>query len=51
MQAEVHASEGRPYTPEALLQPEDLAAMVLAALTLPWTAEVTDLCIRPMRKP
>jgi NADP-dependent 3-hydroxy acid dehydrogenase YdfG len=42
--------EGRPYHPEFLIQPMDVAAIVLAALSLPRTAEVTDIKIRPMRK-
>ncbi len=50
MQAAIHAAEGRQYRPDDLLQPGDVAAMVVAALTLPDTAEVTDLSIRPMRK-
>ncbi|HET9209531.1 MAG TPA: SDR family oxidoreductase [Thermoanaerobaculia bacterium] len=49
MQEEVHRFEGRPYDPERFLQPGDVAAMVLNALTLPRTAEVTDIHIRPMR--
>jgi NADP-dependent 3-hydroxy acid dehydrogenase YdfG len=44
------AKEGRPYVPELLLQPEDIAAMVTQALRLPRTAEVTDISIRPMQK-
>ena len=51
LQAVVHAQEGRAYDPGALMQPEDVAAMVLAALTLPRTAEVTDIMMRPMRPP
>ena len=50
MQAAVHQHEGRPYRPELLLQPDDVAAMVMQALALPRTAEVTDIHIRPMRK-
>lgn len=50
MQAEVHATQGAPYAPEALLQPADIAASVLGALALPDTAEITDLHIRPARK-
>lgn len=46
-QQEIHRQEGRPYRPEYLLQPEDVAAVVLAALSLPRTAEVTELRIRP----
>ena len=50
MQASIFAAEGRPYAPEKLLQPGDVAAAVLQALTLPRTAELTDLHIRPMQK-
>jgi hypothetical protein len=45
------AAEGRPYQPELLLQPEDVAEMACNALLLPRTAETTDLFIRPMVKP
>jgi NADP-dependent 3-hydroxy acid dehydrogenase YdfG len=34
-----------------LLQPADVASVVLNALSLPWTAEVTNISIRPMHKP
>ena len=50
MQAELHAAEGATYRPEALLQPEDVASALIAALALPATAEVTDIHIRPARK-
>jgi NADP-dependent 3-hydroxy acid dehydrogenase YdfG len=46
----LHAKEGRPYQPELLLQPEDVASIVLSAVTLPWTAEVMNISIRPMQK-
>lgn len=49
MQERIHRLEKRSYRPERLLQPEDVAAVVLQALTLPRTAEVTDLHVRPMR--
>lgn len=49
-QASIFALEGRPYTPEILMQAEDVATMVVATLTLPRSAEVTNLTIRPMRK-
>jgi NAD(P)-dependent dehydrogenase (short-subunit alcohol dehydrogenase family) len=49
MQEEVHRFEGRPYDPGRFLQPGDVAAMVLNALALPRTAEVTDIHVRPMR--
>ena len=50
MQAAVHAAEGQPYRPERLVQPADIATMVMAALTLPATAEVTEIRIRPLLK-
>ena len=43
-------AKGRPYQPELLLQPEDVASVVCNAVTLAWTAEVTDITIRPMQK-
>jgi NADP-dependent 3-hydroxy acid dehydrogenase YdfG len=48
MQERIHQSEGRQYRPELLLQPTDVAALVMNALLLPRTAEVTDIHIRPM---
>jgi NAD(P)-dependent dehydrogenase (short-subunit alcohol dehydrogenase family) len=50
MQAKLHAEEGKPYLLELLLQPEDIASVVLGALQLPRTAEVTDIHIRPAIK-
>jgi NADP-dependent 3-hydroxy acid dehydrogenase YdfG len=50
LQARIHAWEGRPYEPSRLLQPEDVAAIVVAAVSLPRTAEVTEISIRPMIK-
>lgn len=51
LQAKIYASIDRPYVPERLLQPEDIAAIAIATLRLPRTAEVTSLTIRPMQKP
>lgn len=51
MQAAVHKMEGKAYYPERLLQPEDVASVVMNALSLPRTAEVTEISIRPMMKP
>lgn len=42
--------EGKPYRPELLLQPNDIASVVVNTLLLPSTAEVTDISIRPMSK-
>jgi NADP-dependent 3-hydroxy acid dehydrogenase YdfG len=51
MQATVHAIEEKDYHPDRLLQPEDVAAMVVNALTIARTAEVTDIHVRSLRKP
>jgi NADP-dependent 3-hydroxy acid dehydrogenase YdfG len=50
MQERIYQTEGRPYRPEFLLQPGDVASVVVNALGLPRTAEVTDISIRPMIK-
>lgn len=47
MQALVHEMEGKAYVPERLMQPEDIASVVINALSLPRSAEVTDMNIRP----
>jgi NADP-dependent 3-hydroxy acid dehydrogenase YdfG len=44
------ASAGKTYQPERLLQAEDVAQSVTAALQLSRTAELTDLYVRPMQK-
>jgi NADP-dependent 3-hydroxy acid dehydrogenase YdfG len=49
-QANIFGLEGLAYRPELLLQPQDVADMVVAALRLADTAEVTDIAMRPMRK-
>ena len=50
MQARVHRFEGRRYEAATLLQPSDVADMIVAALALPRTADVTDIMVRPMKK-
>ena len=50
MQETVHRLENKTYDSRLLLQPEDIASVVINALTLPRTAEVTDIHIRPMVK-
>lgn len=47
----IHEIEGKPYDPERLMQPEDVAAVVINALSLPRSAEVTDISLRPFVKP
>lgn len=49
-QARIFRLEGRPYAPELLMQPADVAEMVLAALRLSRTAEVTEIRMRPLVK-
>jgi len=48
-QREIFAMEGRAYQPDRLIQPSDVADVVLHLLQLPRTAEVTDMTIRPMQ--
>jgi aminopeptidase-like protein/NADP-dependent 3-hydroxy acid dehydrogenase YdfG len=50
LQAENFEREGKAYRPELLLQPEDVASMLIAAIGLPRTAEVTEIKIRPLMK-
>ena len=49
-QARIFRQEGRPYTPELLVQPDDVAEIVVAALRLPRTVEVTSIRMRPLVK-
>jgi short-subunit dehydrogenase len=49
-QAAIHQAEGKKYDPELLMQPEDIARILIDALRVSRTAEVTDISIRPMRK-
>jgi short-subunit dehydrogenase len=51
MQAGLHALEGKPYRPELLIQPADVAAAALHALQAPRSVEITDISMRPMVKP
>jgi NADP-dependent 3-hydroxy acid dehydrogenase YdfG len=49
-QEKLYAKSGSEYKPEALLQPEDIASVVLNAVLLPRRAEVTEISIRPLAK-
>ena len=49
-QRRIFEFEGRSYSPERLIQPSDLARMVVYLLQMPKTVEVTDLIMRPMKK-
>ncbi|TYO61364.1 SDR family NAD(P)-dependent oxidoreductase [Bradyrhizobium hipponense] len=50
MQERLHRTEDKTYRPELLMQPADVASVIINALLLPRTAEVTDIHIRPMIK-
>jgi short-subunit dehydrogenase len=50
MQEEIHRMEGRLLDTPNLIQPQDIAAIVVNALELPRSAEVTDIHVRPFRK-
>lgn len=49
-QAMIHELEGKAYRPDRLLQPEDVARVVINAVSMPRTAEITDIMIRPFKK-
>lgn len=46
----IFTMERREYKPELLLQPEDIAEVVINALMMPLTAEVTNITMRPLKK-
>ena len=50
LQQALHTRERRPWRPERLIQPDDVAAVVVHALTLPLTVEMTDVTVRPLQK-
>ncbi|MBI3899637.1 MAG: SDR family oxidoreductase [Gammaproteobacteria bacterium] len=50
MQQKLHDAFGKSFQPDTLLQPGDVAALVMSALQLPRTAEVTDIHVRPAYK-
>ncbi len=50
-QKAIFASEGRPYSPERLIEPSEIARLVRFMLQLSRSAEVTDVTLRPMQKP
>ncbi len=49
-QVAIHKMEGKIYQSERLLQPQDIALVVINALSMPRSAEVTDIKIRPFQK-
>jgi NADP-dependent 3-hydroxy acid dehydrogenase YdfG len=49
-QEAIFAMENRPYTPELLIQPADVATMVVSLRMLPRTSEVMEITMRPSVK-
>ncbi len=50
LQERLHREAGEAYRSEFMLQPEDVAQVLVGALGLPRRAEVTEIRIRPTRK-
>ena len=50
MQETLYQQAGMAYHPERLLQAEDVASVIVQALVLPPTAEITDISMRPLQK-
>jgi len=51
LQVKVRAMENQTYRPDDLIQTSDVAAMIVSALSLSRTAEVTEICMRPLVRP
>ena len=51
LQERIHADEGRRYEPQRLVQPQDVAQVVLGLASLPATSEITELQLRPRLRP
>lgn len=49
-QATIFAMEQRPYVPELLIQPADIAFVIGSLAVLPGTSEVTNITVRPRIK-
>jgi NADP-dependent 3-hydroxy acid dehydrogenase YdfG len=50
LQERVHGMEHKTYRPENLMQAGDVASVIINALTLPRTAEVTDIQMRSLKR-
>jgi NADP-dependent 3-hydroxy acid dehydrogenase YdfG len=51
LQATLCELENKPYRPEDLMQANDIATVIISALSLPRTAEVTEIRMRPFKRP
>ena len=50
LQEQIYQIEGKRYRPERILQPCDVAALIVSTLSLPANAEVTEIHLRPTLK-
>jgi NADP-dependent 3-hydroxy acid dehydrogenase YdfG len=50
MQERIFREEGRPYRRDLLIQPENIATVVMTVLGLPGEAEITEIHLRPAKK-
>jgi len=50
LQEAVHLMEHKPYRPEDLMQAEDVATVIINALSLPRSAEITEIQMRQLRQ-
>ncbi|WP_207974711.1 SDR family NAD(P)-dependent oxidoreductase [Parafrankia sp. BMG5.11] len=50
MQEQIFRDEGRPWNPDLLVHPRDIANLVVAAVALPAGTEISEVVIRPARK-
>ena len=50
MQNKLYNEKCKTYEPDRLLQPRDISDIIIYSLTLPRTAEVSEIFIRPMMK-
>ncbi len=49
-QEAIFAMEGRPYFPERLIQPADVANLIVSLIRLPRTSEIMEMTVRPQLK-
>jgi short-subunit dehydrogenase len=51
MQQEIHRCEGKNFHPERLIQPEEVATLLVDLLAVQQSMEITDITLRPVMKP
>lgn len=50
MQSYISKVEGKKYHPTHLIQPDDIATLIVHILNVPQTAQTTDIVIKPLKK-